>query len=328
MTAEQQDLAVGSGAGRLLESQSNMLRAIKNAAAIGMATVCVISTAAFAQTSQALPVCPGIPGRVPPHCLRVKPGLGFMLNSQIYLAGLRAIDPELVEYFFNNPGSCLFTNNYRTNPVPDGWTARGGLKTTSYSSFKTTFQGNMDPHVSMVIYDNEKWANNGQTPHDEQIAPAEYTRLFAQLAHEIGLRFIATPSRDLASDQTDYNGGTLDSYYLATDKYSSPGVNRPFPAWAAAVSDVFEIQAQVHTTDGSYFSFTRQAVEKAVAANKGIEIIIGLSTNYGDAQDMYNAVMSTYRLPNVNGYWINLSTTKEDYQEVVNFLRMLRAEGF
>ncbi len=251
-----------------------------------------------------------------------------MMNSQIYLARLRAIDPETVDHFLNTPKACLFTNNYRTNPVPDGWSAQGGLKTTSYTTFKNSFQGNMDPHVSVVIYDNEKWGNNGQTPTDEQIAPAEYTRSFAQLAHENGLRFIATPSRDLASDQTDYNGGTLDSYYLATGKYATPGANRPFPAWAAAVSDVFEIQAQVHTTDGSYESFTRQAVQEAIAANRSVQIIVGLSTNYGNAQEMFNAVISTFRLPYVVGYWLNMSTAKADYQEIINLLKLLRAEGF
>jgi hypothetical protein len=214
------------------------------------------------------------------------------------------------------------------NPVPNGWSAQGGLKTTSYSTFKNSFQGNMDPHVSVVIYDNEKWGNNGQTPVEEQIAPAEYTRLFAELTHQNNLRFIATPSRDLASDQTDYSGGTLDSYYLGTGKYSSPAANRPFPAWAASVSDVFEIQAQVHTTDGQFESFTRQAVEEAAAVNRSIQIIVGLSTNYGNAQEMYNAVMSTHKLPNVIGYWLNMSTAKADYQEIINLLKMLRAEGF
>ena len=308
-------------------------------AAIATLILCAFSPASDSQTTPTRPYCPGkSPGepegqpspnvRVPPHCLPRQPALAFMMNSQVYLAGLQAIDPELVDHFLNTQKTCLFTTNYRTNPVPNGWSSQGGLKTTSYTSFKNSFQGNMDPHVGVVIYDNEEWGNNGQTPGEEQVAPAEFTRMFAGLAHDNGLRFIATPSRDLASDQTDYNGGTLDSYYLATGKYSSPGANRPFPAWASAVSDVFEIQALVHTTDGQYFSFTQQAVQEAVAANRAVQIIVGLSTNYGNAQDMYNAVMSTYTLPNVIGYWLNMTTTSADYQQVINFLNMLLAEGF
>ena len=323
-------------------------KAVKHYTTTFNATIvlCIFSPAFYSQTSpaggpakQTLPYCPGKSAsepagqpasnvRVPPHCLRLKPVLAFMMNSQIYLAGLRAIDPGLVDHFLNTPKACLFTNNYRTNPVPEGWSSQGGLKTPSYTSFKNNFQGNMDPHVGMVIYDNEKWGNSGQTPGEEQIAPAEFTRMFAGLAHDNGLRFVATPSRDLASDQTDYTGGTLDSYYLATGTYSSPGANRPFPAWAAAVSDVFEIQAQVHTTDGQYSSFTAQAVQQANSANSAIQIIVGLSTNYGNALDMYKAVMSTYTLPNVIGYWLNMSNTEADYKEIISFLNMLRAEDF
>jgi hypothetical protein len=257
-----------------------------------------------------------------------KPALSLMMNSQIYLAGLQAIDPVLVDHFLNTPEACLFTNNYRTNPVPAGWSSQGGLKTPSYTKFKNSFQGNLDPHVKVVIYDNEKWGNSGQTPPEEQVAPAEFTGKFARLAHDNGLRFIATPSRDLASDQTDYTGGTIDSYYLATGKYSTPAANRPFPAWAAAVSDIFEIQAQVHTTDGQYESFTRQAVQEAIAANHAIQIIVGLSTHYGNAQDMYKAVLSTYKLPNVTGYWLNMTTTRKDYQEIINLLKLLRSDGW
>ena len=314
-------------------------KAVKRYTTVAIATIILwaFSPASYSQTTPAgesaertLPYCPGQspdePERHPPHCLRLK--LAFMMNSQIYLAGLQAIDPRLVDHFLNTPKTCLFTNNYQTNPVPEGWNSQGGLKTPSYTSFNNSFQGNMDPHVSVVIYDNEEWGNNGQTPSEEQVAPAEFTRMFAGLAHDIGLRFIATPSRDLVNDQTDYTGGTLDSYYLATGKYSSSGANRPFPAWAAAVSDVYEIQAQVHITDGQYYSFTQQAVQEAIAANPAIQIIVGLSTNYGNAQDMYNAVMSTYTLPNVTGYWLNMNTSNADDQEIIDFLNMLRAEGF
>lgn len=314
---------------------------LRATAAIATIILCAFSLASNSQTTPAGRTAEAYcPGKAPyelggqpaknvrdvPHCHRLK--LAFMMNSQIYLAGLQAIDPGLVDHFLNTPDACFFTTNYQTNPVPEGWSSQGGLKVTSYTSFKNSFQGNMDPHVSVVIYDNEKWGNDGQTPNEEQIAPAEFTRTFAGLAHDNGFWFISTPSRDLASDQTDYTGGTLDSYYLATGIYSRPGANRPFPAWASAVSDVYEIQAQVHTTDGQYYSFTQQAAQEAIAANHAIRIIVGLSTNYGNAQDMYNAVISTYMLPNVTGYWLNLSNTNADDQEIIDFLNMLRAEGF
>ena len=43
---------------------------------------------------------------------------------------------------------------------------------------------------------------------------------------------------------------------------------------------------------------------------------------------MYEAVMSTYTLPNAIGYWLNMNNTNADDQEIIDFLNMLRAEGF
>jgi hypothetical protein len=36
--------------------------------------------------------------------------------------------------------------------------------------------------------------------------------------------------------------------------------------------------------------------------------------------------MSTYTLPNVIGYWLNMTNTSADYQEIITFMNMLRGE--
>jgi hypothetical protein len=201
------------------------------------------------------------------------------------------------------------------------------MKFSSFALFSAAVAGGtIDRRVSLVIYDNEKYNNSGQTPSDEQINPASFTAQFENLAHRHCYSFMVTPSRDLVQDQLNYTGGTLDSYYLATGPYEGSGSN--FPLWASASSDIYEIQSQVHTIDGQYVSFTTAAAAEAVAANPPAKIIVGLSTNYGTAQDMYNAVISTYQLPNVAGYFINLNTTAAGYQQVVDFLTLLQNDGF
>ena len=256
-----------------------------------------------------------------------KPALSFMLNSQLYLGGIQQIDAAVADHFFDTDRAVLFTINNNVNPIPSGWRSTGGMKFSSFADFSAAISnGGIDPHVSIVIYDNEKWNNSGMTPHDEQIAPASFTAQFSSLAHHHCYAFMATPSRDLVQDQLDYAGGTLDSYYLANGQYQGSGEN--FPPWAAASGDVFDIQAQAHTIDGQFLSFTTTAAAQAVTANPSIKILVGISTNYGTAQDMYNAVISTYTLPNVIGYWINVTNTQAAYQQVVDFLNMLKDDGF
>lgn len=258
---------------------------------------------------------------------RSKPALSFMLNSQLYLAGIQQIDPAVAAHFLNTRNAILYTLNNNVNPVPSGWRSMGGMKFAAFANFNAALSaGGIDPHVSVVIYDNEKWNNSGATPHNEQIAPASYTAQFGSLARNHCYAFMATPANDLVQDQLDYVGGSLASYYLATGQYQGSGEN--FPPWAAASANIFDIQAQAYTIDGQFVSFTTTAAAQAVAANPSIKILVGLSTNYGTAQDMYNAVLSTYTLPNVAGYWINVSNTAAAYQQVVDFLHLLQADGF
>lgn len=250
--------------------------------------------------------------------------VGFMLNSELYLAGLQANDVNgVVNYFLNSNKTILFTNSANYNPVPSGWGALGGMKFAAYSAFQSAVSGGtINAKVTVVMYDNESWS---QTPSNEQVAPKTYTTNFASLAHTHGYKFMSTPARDLASVQTDWTGGVLDDYYLAQNKYAGSGHN--FPPWAAQHSEYFEIQAQAHTTDGQYVSFATSADSQGRGANSAVKILIGVSTTYGTATDMANAVLNTYQLPNVVGYWINLSQTTADYQKVVSFLGQLKSAG-
>jgi hypothetical protein len=282
-----------------------------------------------------------------------KPTLGFMLNKGAYLAELQAISSStdgtpshtgtfLANYFFNRSQSILFTNTVGSNPVPSGWVSRGALKDDSYADMtKNQVAIGNTASISVIIYDNEKWAGGDPnaepptgTPSTEQTAPASTTSSFVGWAHNhFSTRYTAmsTPGRDLASLQSDYaNSYGLDDYYLNTDPpYTGTGTNRPFANWGSA-ADIFEIQAQAHTADGQYISFVSSAAQQAVAHRPSIQLMAGVSTTYGTDSQMCDAVVGTYQLTGMMGYWLNFASpvTTADYQKAVNFLNRLYNDGF
>jgi hypothetical protein len=297
-----------------------------------------------------------------------QPTLMFMMNADLYLNGLETNNPtigqlnpnvpiptgqDLVNHFFKNRTSILFTLKNNEDPVPSGWQSIPAMKFSAYSAFQSAVSGGIDGSIALVIYDNEEWGSctggsSNATPQSEQEQPATYTADFYNLANQHGYQFMGTPSRDLTKCQVDYSSGSIDNFYLAQSTYACSGNNypcgsdyaghpdRPFPYWAAnaaggANANVYiDIQAQAHMSDGSYTTFTTSAQQEATAANSSVKILAGLSTNYGDSAgvDMYNAVTGTYTLPNMVGYWINLTQSTSDYQQVLNFLYRLYNAGF
>jgi hypothetical protein len=276
-----------------------------------------------------------------------------MLNKGAYLAGLQAISTStngspshtgtfLANYFFNRSESILFTNTVGSNPVPSGWNSRGGLKDDSYADLtKNEATIGNTTGISVIIYDNEKWTGGDPnaepptgTPSGEQTAPASTTSSFVGWAHNhFSTRYTAmsTPGRDLASLQSDYiSSGGLDDYYLNTDPpYTGTDTNRPFANWGSD-ADIFEIQSQAHTADGMYVSFTTSAAQQAVAKRPSIQLMAGVSTAHGTDSQMCDAVVGTYQLTGMVGYWLNFSSpvTTSDYQKAINFLNLLYNDGF
>jgi hypothetical protein len=272
-----------------------------------------------------------------------KPTLGFMLNKGAYLTGLNNITTSadgtpahsgsfLASWFFNRSVSILFTNTIGSNPVPSGWVSRGGLKDASYADLTANEVaiGNT-PSISVIIYDNESWS---QTPSSEQTTPAATTASFVGWAHNhFTTRYtaMATPARDLASVQSDYIAADgIDDYYLNVQPpYSGTGTNRPFANFGSD-ADIFEVQAQAHTTDGTYASFVSTAASQATSNRSGVQLWAGVSTVYGTDSQMCDAVISTYQVSGMSGYWLNFSSspTTTEYQQAVNFLNLLYNDGF
>jgi hypothetical protein len=113
------------------------------------------------------------------------------------------------------------------------------------------------------------------------------------------LRFIATPAVDLVSVLAP---GAKGSWY---DEYLRLGIASD----AARVSDVIDIQGQgIESNTSAYSVFVQQASAQARAANPGVRILAGLSTNpHGvavTAAQLEAAVAATGNA--VAGYWLNI----------------------
>ncbi len=183
------------------------------------------------------------------------------------------------------------------SPIPPAWKAVRVRSFTSYRDIKRAFaKGSLDRGVQAVMYDNESWKF---TPRMEQLDPATYDRLAAQLVHGHGLQFIAAPATDLVSVLSP---GVRKGRY---DRY----IELRIAEAAARYADVYDIQAQGSQRNIELFTrFVRQAAAQARAVNPRIVILAGISTNpsgqRADAAEIVNAIAATRDV--VDGYWLNV----------------------
>jgi hypothetical protein len=171
----------------------------------------------------------------------------------------------------------------------------------SYAEFKKMIRdGGIPASVHWVMYDNERWS---LTPASEQAAPVRYERLFADLAHRNGYRVILAPAQDLVPG---FSSSTFQSGKPAWQSYLSMGLATA----SARYGDIYEIQAQPYELDvyrpqHAYASFVAAATAQARAANPGIVIYAGLSTQrVTSAPELLDDYMATRSL--VDGYWMNI----------------------
>ena len=170
---------------------------------------------------------------------------------------------------------------------------------TSYASIKAAFNdGRLPGKFKAVIYDNERWQ---ATPHAEQVNPRRYERLTANLLHQHGLIYIATPAPDL----TWSTGNPGKDSYVAF-------LQRNIPGSAARYADVIDIQGQIREINLPDFTrFVTSAVRQARNSNPRVIVLIGLRANpapYTGAAATraffaaYNSVATL-----ADGYWLNVN---------------------
>jgi hypothetical protein len=171
----------------------------------------------------------------------------------------------------------------------------------SYAEFKKMIgRGAIPAGIRWVMYDNEQWS---QTPAREQADPVRYEQLFGQLAHRHGYKVILAPAQDLVPgfDKKSFRGGQA-----VWRAYLSMGL----AAASARAADIYEIQAQpyemsVYRSQHAYADFVAAAAAQARAADPGVVIFAGLSTQrVSGAAQLLQDYQATRGV--VDGYWLNI----------------------
>jgi hypothetical protein len=110
-------------------------------------------------------------------------------------AGVRA-----AKELFDNPHAYIVLKPGQH--MPDGWKGHATLLYPSYAAFEQAASRNaIGRGIDAVVYDNEHW---DQTPEKEKRHASEYAKKFAQLAQQLGLTFIAAPTRKFFAADARY----------------------------------------------------------------------------------------------------------------------------
>jgi hypothetical protein len=147
-----------------------------------------------------------------------------------------------------------------------------------------------------VLYDPEAWSF---TPVTEQWNPVQAATRAAAVAHAHGLRLIVAPALNLTKVLKPTSQEPRWREFL----------NLNLVGRLSRIADVVELQAQSLERDtATYTAFVRSASLQARAANPGITVLAGLSTNPPGApvnsQHLTQAIQATQSL--VDGYWLNI----------------------
>ena len=165
--------------------------------------------------------------------------------------------------------------------MPDGWKGKATLLFDSYASFAAAaHSGKIGGGISAVVYDNEHWA---QTPPNEKADPAKYSRMFMELAHSMGMTFIAAPTRKFFKGDARY-------------------------------ADIIDVQLQdreIHT--GSYARALRHDAKLAHHLNPDIKVVGQITSNRNHLDPNHNGHLHDgidkaeqdvlANAPYVDGFW-------------------------
>jgi hypothetical protein len=147
-----------------------------------------------------------------------------------------------------------------------------------------------------VLYDPEAWSF---TPVAEQRDPVRAAVRAAAVAHAHGLRLIVAPGLNLTTVLDPAGQQPRWQKFLSLH----------LAGRLARTADIIDVQAQSLERDTvAYASFVRTATAQATAANPGIAVLAGLSTNPPgapvDGQHLTAAIQATRSA--VAGYWLNI----------------------
>ena len=156
--------------------------------------------------------------------------------------------------------------------------------------------GRLPAGTRAVLYDPEAWSF---TPAAEQRDPVQAATRAAGLARAHGLQLIVAPALNLTTVLARGSAAPRWQQFL----------DLQLAAKMAKVADMIELQAQSLERDSAtYATFVREAAAQARAANPGVTVLAGLSTNPPGAlvaADQLVAAIEASRA-SVDGYWLNI----------------------
>ena len=156
--------------------------------------------------------------------------------------------------------------------------------------------GRLPAGTRAVLYDPEAWSF---TPAAEQRDPVQAATRAAGLARAHGLQLIVAPALNLTTALARGSAAPRWQQFL----------DLQLAAKMAKVADMIELQAQSLERDSvTYETFVREAAAQARAANPGVTVLAGLSTNPPGAvvaSDQLVAAIEASRA-SVDGYWLNI----------------------
>jgi hypothetical protein len=121
-------------------------------------------------------------------------GGGIHIITRAGLRHLRHAGPagrHAAQVLYNNPNAYIVLKEGQT--IPRGWKCKATILFPSYTELEAAHRGGRIPRgTDAVVYDNEHWA---QTPHYEKTNAVHYAKLFGELAHKLGLVYIAAPTQ-------------------------------------------------------------------------------------------------------------------------------------
>lgn len=226
------------------------------------------------------------------------PHLTWMLST----GALRRLEqanppPGLLASFFNTPTTILIGATGRSSD-PVAPEARAAADFTSAAALTQALRsGRIPATVPDLVLDLEAWP---LTPQGEQRDPIAAARAALRAATSAGKRLIFTPGTDLLRSLTGrrLQGAALSAAY-----------DRLLAGPGAAVSDIFEIQAQGTEGSPNAPGFTSAAIRAARAAHPGIPVLVGLSTNPSgrrvSPQDLLALAQAALHA-GASGFWLNV----------------------
>jgi hypothetical protein len=192
--------------------------------------------------------------------------------------------------FVNQPQNLVSTAMDRHKPL------RNASRIQVFNSYAGIAQALANHHIAAdtraVVYDNERSTG---TPADELADPVQYCRLTANLLHQHGLKYIASPGFDL-SGPPPRNGGWFQQFVQS-------GLME-----CGRYADYLDIQDQLQEGTTTYARDAQAAAKLLHQINPRAKLLMGLSTSPSGQLDtagqLWQAYQDTSRF--VSGYWLNV----------------------